>query len=63
MKDVLETLYQCFYFIPWHTIRAKNERILKGQLNKEDFVHILRLTDAANLQLREVSLDSFLRGF
>ncbi|WP_422067258.1 DUF6809 family protein [Sporolactobacillus shoreae] len=41
----------------------KNYEILKEHLNKEDFVTVLYLTDETNLQLREVSLDSFIRGF
>ncbi|TGA97488.1 hypothetical protein E4665_11605 [Sporolactobacillus shoreae] len=67
MDDALEKLYQQFYSIPRHTARAKriedNYQALKDHLNKEDFVTVLHLTDETNLQLREVSFDSFIRGF
>ncbi|WP_100487093.1 DUF6809 family protein [Sporolactobacillus pectinivorans] len=67
MDDTLEKLYQQFYKIPKNTPRAKrieeNYQALKGHLNKEDFVTVLHFTDETNLQLREVSLDSFIRGF
>lgn len=67
MDDALEKLYRQFYKIPKHTVQAQrieeNYQILKERLNKEDFVNALHLTDHTNLQLSEVSLDSFIQGF
>ncbi|MFT8927921.1 MAG: DUF6809 family protein [Sporolactobacillus sp.] len=66
MDDLLEKLYRHFYTQPaypeWTQKIEGMYHALSDHLTKEDQQSVLRLLDAKDVVISEISMDSFIRG-